>query len=476
MSLRASLTEIRHEGINELQEATPRQKLMLGATACALAFEWGTGNEALIGVVGGNVLRATNDTLLTAAAAGGASFGEQALFGMTAAASIHYFPRVTSAIRRKIVGEEDITSAAEVTDGAVVDQARLSRARKIGNRFLTAFALGTSINAFKNNATKEHNLQENTKNVIVDASLIGGGVAGIAAAAAGATNAGRSMGLQHEANTFVDIISSPFTYMGLFAAKSMADLRSWRRNRRDASIVPSTGDNREHRAEEHQVLMTLADESQVEYQASPSAKDSEALWEIVQKGFIDLNRKAYEKQDMTREEFDADMTNPDVLKYVAYDADHNPIGCLTVHQGLEEVTWADKGTLEEVQTKYNKPNPPYYVGTIVVPPDQQGSGVAKHLLQAALTHFNNDLPDALCFFDCADANYPWLAEFVENSAQPSEADNFKGIKLAVSEIYKKYWIRSEATGEITETYDLPSETSQTKVLDTQHYYSIVFQK
>jgi hypothetical protein len=223
-----------------------------------------------------------------------------------------------------------------------------------------------------------------------------------------------------------------------------------------------------------ETLCSFADGQQVEYQSCPSPEDREALWSIVQAGFIDLNRKSYEKQDMTREEFEADMDSPDVLKYVAYDSDHNPLGCLTAHMGLDTVTWADKPLLEKAQQETDKPAPPYYVGTVVVPPDQRGTGVAKHILQGALNHFKTELPDALCFFDCADANYPWLAQFIAKCGEPSEADGFDGIDMKVTEIGKKYWVKGGDDGEAVSVEALPPGTPESDVLDVQHYYSILF--
>ena len=232
MSVRETLHEIGIEGREEFAEASLMQKGVLGATACSLAFEWGTGNEALIGLVAGNVLRNTHDTLLTAAAGGGASFAEQSVFGLLAAASVHNFPRVMTAARKRL---ETPSSPEDETGNQATS---VSVAKRLGDRFLTAFAIGTSLAVMKNNATKEHTAAENTKNVVIDAGLIGGGVAGVAAIAAGATNLGRSIGLRDEMNVFVDVISSPFTYLGLFSLKSAFDFRRWRANRQptDADV------------------------------------------------------------------------------------------------------------------------------------------------------------------------------------------------------------------------------------------------
>lgn len=227
-------------------------------------------------------------------------------------------------------------------------------------------------------------------------------------------------------------------------------------------------------AAETKTLLQVPDGSRVDYVSSPTEGDKEALWAVVQAGFIDLNRKSYEKQDMTREEFDADMSAPNVLKYIAYDADNTPIGCLMAHVGLDDVTWVNRDMIEGVQRNEDMPARPYYVSTVVVPPDLQGAGVATHILQATLIHVRNDLPNALCFFDCADANHPWLADFIRKSGEPSEEDGFPGMDMDVKEIGVEYWVKNDNDASVTKMHDLPEEAEGLHVLDKQHYYAVRF--
>jgi hypothetical protein len=223
-----SLSEIKQIGSNEISEASMPQKASIAATAVTLALEWGTFNEGAIGYVAGNVLRQTHDVLLTATAAGAVSFTEQSIFGLTAAVSINNFPKVMGAIRGKISGNEDPITIQEIPEELNKDEATsTSRIKSLGNRALTAFSIGTSLKVMKDNALEQRSLADNARNVITDAGLIAGGVVGVAATAAGATNLGRSVGLGSEANIFADVISNPFTYLGLFGIKSAFDIKSW---------------------------------------------------------------------------------------------------------------------------------------------------------------------------------------------------------------------------------------------------------
>ncbi len=230
MSTVRTVAEVWNEGKNEVKDSSIPKKLTLGAAACGLAFDWSLGNESLLSYVGGNVLKNTQDTLLTAAATGGTSFVEQSAIGLVTVASINNFPRFMDTLKTKI--DERHNSNSDDVESFQDNKSKLSRGT---DRFMVAFLFGTSMSALKNNAVKKHTPKENVKNVAIDAGLIGGGVAGIAAVAAGATNIGRSTGLQQETDLFVNIISNPFTYLTIFGGKFGLDrLRSKRAVRKAA--------------------------------------------------------------------------------------------------------------------------------------------------------------------------------------------------------------------------------------------------
>lgn len=202
----------------------------------------------------------------------------------------------------------------------------------------------------------------------------------------------------------------------------------------------------------------------------------DVLWGIVEDGFQELNRKSYEKQDMTREELEADLKSPRVLKYVARDADKGLVGLLTVHIGLEDISWSDVSDLEKAQDKTDPAAKPYYVGTIVVPPSERGTNAASSLIRGALLHFGqvNDAKgyESLVFFDCAEANYPWLGQFIQEVGSPSE--QFPDLKTQVTELYADSWV--DNGDEIIKTRRSINEPVPDTMVDQQHYYAISIER
>lgn len=195
------------------------------------------------------------------------------------------------------------------------------------------------------------------------------------------------------------------------------------------------------------------------------------FWNMVRDGFTELNRKSYEKQDMTQEELYADLDAEDVLKYIARDANNQPIGLLTVHVGFEGINWTNTTRLEEAQAEKDSDAVPYYVGTLVVPPDMRGSQTAGKLIKGALLHFSdtnlvNDR-QSLVFFDCADANYPGLGHFIQKVGSPSK--DYPLLNTTVEKLYSDAWVLDhDVVSKIRET-EVPLTSV---VLDIQHYYSI----
>lgn len=213
-SFKTDIKEVWSVGRKEVLGASLGKRAVLGASIAGFAFEWGTGNEALMGVVGAHVIDKTGNALMTAAATGSASFAEQTIIGASTLASMHLFPNVMEKAREKWHSKEGETT--EDSQG-------------LGDRFLTAFSFGTSITAMNNNRKKELTAKENAKNLVVDAGLIGSGIAAIGAAACGLTNAGKALGLQGETDFLIDVMKFPGTYVGLLGLRTL--LRS-RKNRR----------------------------------------------------------------------------------------------------------------------------------------------------------------------------------------------------------------------------------------------------
>lgn len=464
MAVGENIQAVAQAGSSEIAHATLLQKVSLGALACSLAFEWGTGNEALMGVVGGNVLQATHNALTTAIATGGASFTEQAIFGLVATVAVANFPQTTAKIRERFFPD----ALEHKDDGQPREEPRNKVAAILG-RFTTAFALGTAVPVIARSTLQERTMKENAKDVLTDAALIGLGVAAIAGAASGVQSAGEALGLQQQAHVLVDVIKSPFTYVSLFGAKMVSDLLNKRSRKSPKEEVHASSIGETNPAAQSEIYKSPDNKIRVVASNTLAERDREAVWEIIEQGFQDLNSRAGSKQDMTRLEFEEDVNSPEVYHYVAYGENNEPLGFLNMHWGLDSVQWAPdamKDRMTELQRSVNPNASPLYVGTLVVPENLRAREVTPALIRASYSHWeqlNRTHGNLLCFFDCAQANYPKLPHLLQFLARPSTRDDFRGVPLQVSEIGKV----QDGTEDILE-----SDTSGKFTNNVQHYFSL----
>ena len=88
-------------------ESSVGDRVVLASALGGVAFEWSTGNEALLGMVGGNLHDATDNPVITSLGTGGVSFVEQFALGTMMVAAISRFPRVAESLRRLTVGARE---------------------------------------------------------------------------------------------------------------------------------------------------------------------------------------------------------------------------------------------------------------------------------------------------------------------------------------------------------------------------------
>jgi hypothetical protein len=203
-TIRQDIRSIYSEGKESLNNASAGQRLLLGVMVAGLAFEWGTGNEALLGYVGANSYDATNSIAATGAAMGITSFVEQSALGVTMAKCVDSFPEVTEKVR-------------EIVKRRSNDKIEESKTT-ISQKFLAAFALGSSAVVLAENAYVRKSSRENTKTAVGYAALIGGGVATIGALSATTLKIGERLGYERFSQVLVSVLSDPRAYLALFGA------------------------------------------------------------------------------------------------------------------------------------------------------------------------------------------------------------------------------------------------------------------
>ncbi|MDB5177801.1 MAG: hypothetical protein JWO61_184 [Candidatus Saccharibacteria bacterium] len=225
MSAREVLNEVWKAGHEDAHETTSAQKALLGAAAAALVIEW-TATEASLVAVGNAVFDNTHSPLLTALATGGTSFAEQAALGLVTVASINNFPSVFATVRAKReqqkqrkankpstsevpleVTAEDIQIPLPASEMEQPTRKRLELINRFGKQFGDAFGFGTSLNALIKNTSEEFSSEQNVKNVISDAGLIGLGVTAL-------FGIGIEVLGEHATS---EVLSSPFTYAGVIS-------------------------------------------------------------------------------------------------------------------------------------------------------------------------------------------------------------------------------------------------------------------
>ncbi len=450
------LKEIYRTANKEHSNATLGQRAILATALSGLAFEWSTGNESMLGFVGARTHELTHNALATAVAGGGASFIEQGAIGTLMAMTIHNYPEVTAKLRELVSrGKEDSNTGIK--------------------RYASAMLLGTGVELAKENAVRPHDRSENIRHAMGSAAMISISNTAIIGSLSGLLKLGEEHGFEATSETIVNVASNPLTYVGLIGGIIGYDrLRKYvkKGKNKQRSELNLSEKIAEQKVQNHYEELLLEDGGMtVAVSDYISTEEHDTLWNMVETGFADLNRRSYEKQDMTKDELVSDLESDKVLKYVARDASSNPIGLLTVHRGLDAVTWTDTDELRKQQMGVDPDALPYYVGTIVVPVSERGTATAENLIRGALLHFrqtnNQRQENALVFFDCAEANYPWLPQFIQAVGSPSE--QFPNLKTQVKELYVDAWVRGD--GGVQKVHKA-SERFEDLVLDKQHHYSI----
>lgn len=160
---------------------------------------------------------------------------------------------------------------------------------------------------------------------------------------------------------------------------------------------------------------------------------AEVLWRKNQEGFTRLNESSISRQNMTRDEYDADVANPDVLKYTVYakadegkvsEGAESAIGMLFVHADARNVDWVNQQYMQShlpgfAEGKY------VYISTLVIEQNHRGIDASGLLIRGV----GEDLYPGNALMDFAKANDA-LPGYIEHclhsdtlgSGGPLEAD------------------------------------------------------
>ena len=208
---------------HELLYSKPFGCLLLGATATGLAFEWGPGNEWLIGSVGASVHQSYDpnsfgqllqSSALAGGASGVASAVEQSALGLLMAGSVRNFP--------KTFQKWDETRA---------EPAPVSSDK---NDIITGITLGTSAVVIEKNAKNpKRTYKQDSVTVAKTAGIIGIFNALLVSSLSVGLRVLEDQGYEQASQNIEAIAKNPLTYLsifGLYKAIQIAKNRSKNKN------------------------------------------------------------------------------------------------------------------------------------------------------------------------------------------------------------------------------------------------------
>lgn len=213
----------------ELVTSKFQQKILLGATVLGLVFEWGPGNEWLIGSVGAethgsfdptNPLEFVAASTVAGVAAGAASAAEQSLLGVLMSGTVRMFP--------KTFKKWDETRKHEALNPDKGDLA-------------LGIMLGTSAVVIeKNSQNPERTLGDDIKLTGKTALGIGAFNTAIVTCASLGVRAMEDLGLDQTAHVSEEVLKNPLTYIALFGLYKAIEYRKARKTRLNTSKVLET--------------------------------------------------------------------------------------------------------------------------------------------------------------------------------------------------------------------------------------------
>ncbi len=187
-----------------------RRSLLLGAIAGVTLYEWGPGNEAVMGMIGvgtQNLLANPDNlkTLLASSLAVGAVTGystgaQQAISGTLMAGGVRYFPDTFKYWNK-------------------TKKSKINEIKKDKGDIATALVLGTSAAVIEQNARNpERNFKKDTKMALGMAAIIGTLNTALISGISAGVQVMDKAGLEKAADLTENIASNPLTYLAAFIA------------------------------------------------------------------------------------------------------------------------------------------------------------------------------------------------------------------------------------------------------------------
>lgn len=154
----------------------------------------------------------------------------------------------------------------------------------------------------------------------------------------------------------------------------------------------------------------MADPVTVTVEPKVTGSVLERFWELYHAAFEPLETLSAARQVLTEDEFTAEMADPRVDKYIAWDGDE-AVGLATLTRALETVPWISPKYFRTRYPEYAARDALFYLGFILTHPRRRRGGASSALLNAVIDTIRD--ADGLCGYDIGAYNRDEL-RFADN--------------------------------------------------------------
>jgi hypothetical protein len=124
------------------------------------------------------------------------------------------------------------------------------------------------------------------------------------------------------------------------------------------------------------------------------------FYQLYEAAFAPLRVRSMARQELNEAEFSAQMTNGEVLKYVAWDVAGNPVGMCALTRQLESVPWISPEYFAHRYPQHWARNAVWYLNFVLAHPTQRHSRFIDQLMEVGIGELIDQ--GAVCAYDmCA---------------------------------------------------------------------------
>ena len=124
--------------------------------------------------------------------------------------------------------------------------------------------------------------------------------------------------------------------------------------------------------------------------------------DLYEAAFGPLRVQALARQVLTKCEFQAQMTDASVMKYVAWDDDGRPVGLCTLTRRLETVPWISPEYFADRYPEHWRRDAIWYFGFVLAHPSERHSRFVDHLIEVGIGELVEQR--AVCAWDMCSYN------------------------------------------------------------------------